>query len=171
VSRAVVFLDIDGVCNHQRLYDARKASERPWPLASDWIDRECVARVDHLCARSWADVVISSSWRAYATIPGASLGFWRGAAEVLQSCGLTANVIGATPDHRTQAMRDAFEHAPRWPEIAEWITGHPWAEQWVIIDDCEMLGVPADRHVRTDIAVGLTDADAERAIAILTRPE
>lgn len=161
----VVFLDIDGVLNHQRLYDSlRSRAGRTTP--SDWIDADCVARLDALCARTGARLVISSSWRTYADIPGQPVGGLTGTVAVLRSRGLVADVIGATPDHATPEMRAQQERAPRWPEIRAWLEAHP-AVRWVVLDDSEIPGTPEDRFVRTDIAVGLTDEDCERAALAL----
>lgn len=165
VRSVIVFLDIDGVLNHQQLYDANLARGTPTP-PDGWIDRACVARLNELCARTGASVVISSSWRTYASIPGQPVGGFAGTVGVLRACGLTAEVIGATPDHATPEMRAQQERAPRWPEIRAWLEAHP-AARWVVLDDSEIPGTPEDRFVRTDIAVGLTDDDCERAARAL----
>ncbi len=161
----VVFLDIDGVLNHQQLYDANLARGTPTP-PDGWIDRACVTRLNELCARTGANVVISSSWRTYASIPGQPVGGLAGTVGVLRACGLTAEVIGATPDHTTEAQRAKQERAARWPEIRAWLDAHPEVERFVVIDDCEVTA-PADRFVQTSLAVGLTDNDCERARAAL----
>jgi hypothetical protein len=161
----VVFLDIDGVLNHQRLYDSlRSRAGRTTP--SDWIDADCVARLDALCARTGARLVISSSWRTYADIPGQPVGGLTGTVAVLRSRGLVADVIGATPDHTTDEMRARQERAPRWPEIRAWLDARPGVSGYVAIDDCE-IAAPSERFVRTSLAVGLTDNDCERAAEIL----
>lgn len=164
MSRSVIFLDIDGVLNHTVLY-AENALRGPTPPVG-WIDRACVARLDALCARTGAAVVISSGWRTYESIPGATQGGWRGATEVLRAAGLRAEVIGATPDSTRQvgglSMAD-----DRGLEILSWLCEHPEVERWVVLDDCDM-GVDPGRFVRTSIAVGLTDADCERAVKILS---
>ena len=162
----VIFLDIDGVLNHQRLYDSlrsRAGSTAP----ADWIDADCVARLDALCARTGARLVISSSWRTYADIPGQPVGGLVGTVAVLRSRGLVADVIGATPDHTTDEMRARQERAPRWPEISAWLSAHS-AARWVVLDDSEIPGTPEAHFVRTDIATGLTDEDCERAAAALS---
>jgi len=42
--------------------------------------------------------------------------------------------------------------------------------RWAAVDDCE-IALPPERFVRTHAVHGLTDADVDRAIAILTRAE
>lgn len=164
--KPVVFLDIDGVLNHERLYRAQHDGKVPWPNPAQWIDRECVARVNDLCERTDARIVISSSWRSI-PIPGQPTIGWEGATAVLRECGLTADVIGGTPVlDEMPAGSPLYVAKGRWPEIAAWLREHP-TERWVVIDDGAVAVEPRGRLVQTDIAVGLTDVDVERAVAIL----
>ena len=162
--RPVVFLDIDGVLNHVRLY--RWMRDRAGPPA-EWLDPACIARVNTLCKRTGAKLVISSAWRTY-EIPGTTERGWRGAAEVLRARGLTAEVIDGTPVLESPAPGSALVVAAgRWPEIRAWLDAHPEVDRWVVLDDMLLPEVPPGRHVRTDIEVGLTNADVERAVECL----
>lgn len=159
---AVIFLDVDGVLNHSALYAAlRPRTGRTRPV--DWLDRACVARVNALCERTGAQVVISSGWRRYLGVATAL--------NVLRAGGLTAKVLGATPviDVLPHDHPDAARLS-RWGEIRTWLDANPQVTRWVVIDDVALEGVPAGRFVRTDIAVGITEADAERAAAALGAP-
>lgn len=161
-----LFLDIDGVLNHERLYRAQHADKVPWPNPAQWIDHACVQRVNDLCARTGAVIVISSAWRCI-PIPGQPTIGWEGAAAVLRECGLAAEVIGGTPVlDEMPAGSPLYVAKGRWPEIAAWLREHP-TERWVVIDDGAVAVEPRGRLVKTDIAVGLTDADVERCVAIL----
>jgi hypothetical protein len=165
----VIFLDIDGVLNHHETY--RLCAQRPGQTApADWLDPACVARVNALCERTGAVLVISSSWREY-------LDGWRGVAAVLAARGLTAAVLAArgltaavidqTPDRATREGL-LWTTGTRWDEIDYWLTWHPDVTRWVVLDDCEVgAACPREHFVRTDIAVGLTDADVERAAVAL----
>lgn len=153
----VVFLDIDGVLNHQRLYDLhadRGGATEP----VDWIDKACVARLDALCERTGAVIVLSSSWRR---IFGVEHTF-----DVLRAAGLATVVIDGTPMHGASGP-DEHVVDERWGEIRAWLDEHDTHASWVILDDAELADAPAERFVRTDRAVGLSDADVERAVAIL----
>lgn len=163
----LVVLDIDGVVSGKSLWKSLEI-HKGYTVASDWIDRACVRIVDAICRATGAAIVISSSWRTYETIQGQSEGLLAGTVATLRSCGLEAPVVGATPDHATQAMKIAAERAPRWPEIRaylESVTSRPY----VVIDDSEIDGVPPSRFVRTDIEVGITWSNADAAIDILRR--
>lgn len=172
MDRPVLFLDCDGVINNRETY-ARNEAQRVAALPEvithpppEWVEPELVARVNKICRRTGAMVVLSTSWRTYREIPG-TCGGWRGAVEVLQARGFDATAIDATPDHRTPAMITRKEAAPRWPEIRAWLDAHSEVTRWCVLDDCEMPGVPPECFVRTSIAVGLTDADVERAVRVL----
>lgn len=153
----VVFLDIDGVLNHAMLYaqlQGRHGSTEP----VDWIDPACVARLDALCERTGAVIVLSSSWRR---IFGVEHTF-----DVLRAAGLATVVIDGTPMHGATEPGENVVNE-RWGEIRAWLDEHDTHASWVILDDAELADAPAERFVRTSIAVGLTDADVERAVAIL----
>lgn len=153
---SVVFLDIDGVLNHTGVY--AECAKRPGQTdPDDWIDPECVARLDTLCAATSASLVISSSWRIY-------LKTAEGVAKVLRTRGLRAPVVGATPS----LAPDSSGLFPRWREIETWLAEHPEVTSYVIVDDTNWPLFPPSRFVRTNPATGLTDADVARAIWILT---
>ena len=157
----VLFLDIDGVLNHEHLYRARKASGEQWPRHEQWIDRACVVRLNRVVAATGARVVISSSWRCY-------LGGHEPVAAVLRECGFAGDVIDATPD-LSGRPEGALIHrsVDRWDEIEAWLLAHPEVSRYVILDDCAM-NAPHDVFVRTDIEDGLTDADVDRAVRVLS---
>jgi hypothetical protein len=157
----IVFLDVDGVLNHSDWYEhLRPRYGTTAPV--DWLDPACVARLDRLCRATGAAVVVSSSWRLYLRDKG-------GVAPVLAAAGLTAPVVGETPDH-TETRDPDLLAASRWGEIRAWLAAHPGVTRWAAIDDCDW-GIPAERFVRTSLAVGLTDGDCERAAAILARAD
>lgn len=118
----IVFLDIDGVLNHWRLY--AELEERAGHTApADWLDRECIARLDALCDATGAEVVISSSWRLYGEEKGVTPG-WRWAADVLREAGLRATVIDGTPDlreHYAPLYGETRVERSRWHEIWAWL--------------------------------------------------
>lgn len=157
----VVFLDVDGVLNHSAVYAActrRQGHTRP----ADWIDRQCVARVNALCERARAVLVISSIWPSY-------LGNDPFVA-VMRECGLLAPIVGFCSDSVPNGT-DPEQSNARWDLIRQWLSEHPGVESWVILDDCDWAGFPANRFVLTSQDVGLTDADADRAVSILNHQQ
>lgn len=155
----LIFMDVDGVLNHAGLYAAlapRAGQTRP----VDWLDRACVARVNDLCARGRAAVVVSSSWPLY--LHGADR-----ALAVLREGGLTAPVVGFCPSSATEDGVPPCLNPVRWDAIRAWLDAHPAVASWVILDDCDWRGFPAERFVRTDLARGITDDDVARALAVL----
>ncbi len=153
----VVFLDFDGVINHSGTYaDCAKRPGQTVP--ADWIDRACIARVDALCARTGAELVIISSWSAYLTEIQLDL--------VMRVSGLVAPIVGYAPSTCPREVNPESTTV-RWDAVRRWLDAHPEANRWVILDDCDWQGFPPERFVRTAIATGLTDADVERAARIL----
>lgn len=102
----------------------------------------------------------SSTWRI------GGLMFCR---EKLREWGVVALVCDVTP--RLENSRGEITLASRrGDEIRAWIarqTGRREVERFVILDDDGDMGPLHDRLVRTDPAIGLTDSDANTAIAIL----
>lgn len=154
---SVLILDIDGVVGAGRVWSQNEA--RRWTSPAGWLDPVLIARLNRLVRQSGAAVVLSTAWR---NILGTA-----STADVLRACGFTGEVIGATPDQRTPEMVAAHERAPRWPEIRAWLDANPHVTRWAVLDDDEIDRVPTDRFVRTNAVHGLTDADVDRAVAIL----
>lgn len=158
--RKIVFLDFSGTIS---------VGSRP---AGQDFDYACVARVDDLCRRTGAVVVVISDWvkhdpeRAFPDIK-----------ERLSAHGLTAEVVGHTP----QAEQDGMAERPY--EIERWLLANPDVVDFVILDDMPLLGskrpshwgiLPADldgrlgsRFLQTEWTVGVTDDLVEKAVQIL----
>lgn len=146
-----IFLDIDGVLN-SLAWSRRKPTPGRWDL-----DPACIARVNYLCEATGADVVISSSWRTHMKP--------RHLVELLTKQGLRANIIGLTP-----YLVDRLEEAPRGDEINQWIAQNVTANHnaFVILDDRDDMQSLIRYLVQTDGEIGITDADVDRAISMLT---
>lgn len=156
----VVFVDIDGVLNSDRLF-----AEHPSPEGASWwsadaIDPSAVALLEALLERTGAVVVLSSSWRKRATLDELRA--------MLRTRGLSIPVFAATPSlyRSPEGVRPT-----RGDEILAWLAAESArgarVERWVVLEDEEELGEVEARCVRTDARVGLTASDVERAVRML----
>jgi hypothetical protein len=146
--RAVIFLDIDGVMNSEASAKTYKTFHRAAPTAIDALNA--------ILADRGVQIVISSTWRKIH-----DLEFIRG---WLEGQGVKRQrVIGRTADLNHPSGR-IFE-------ISDWLTRYWRAatkfKPFVILDDDFDMTPHQDRFIRTDMRVGLTMRDAERAIQIL----
>lgn len=151
MSRAVVFLDIDGVLNSRDWFAGltrRVESVGVWDGAwADQLDPACVDRLSRIVESTGADVVVSSSWRE--VMPLSQL------AVHLRARGFIGDVIDCTP-----ITGDRCE------EIRAWLAANPDVDRYVILDDDPRAGGP-DHHVKTEWATGLTDNDALHATFVI----
>lgn len=161
----LLFLDVDGVLN---------AHEFDPEVLCGQIHTDKVQRLNRILRQTGAKVVLSSAWRYIVHRGEANLA---GMDWLLRSHGMLADrLIGITrPD--TMRASPAFDGDPQhWPvcnergqQISDWFTAHGWPRKvYVVLDDLD-LGIVAAGHpfVQTVGSIGLTDMDAERAIAIL----
>jgi hypothetical protein len=155
----VIFLDFDGVlCNPESIsagYKARTAPEQdPYGPHDD-----CVSALNRIIEQTGAVIVVSSTWRKCKN-PNSAM------RETLMRWGVTGQVIGCTP----VLERGAFS-VQRGTEIQQWLdTSRTPVTSFVILDDDSDMAHLRHRLVRTSFKVGLTEADADQAIAILNAP-
>ena len=150
----VLFLDIDGVLNSRHWFTTRPAWETFEGEYSFWhynLSPLLVGRLNTIIEHTGAQVVISSNWRR-----GLSLSDLRA---VLQTRGFRGRILGKT---------GVDTQEERWREISDWLRAQPVPPVAFVVLDDEPLPQEAQRFfVRTDSAVGLSDDDVARAIALL----
>lgn len=146
-----LFLDVDGVLNRWDSYQ--------WDVPKPLIYQDCAKWFNAIIDGAYPQVVISSSWRHM--VHGESMTM-RGFEYLLRSHGLRGGFVDVTPD-----LGDCDRHQ----EISAWLRKRRETEtlgRYCVLDDDPAAG---GNHpfVQTDGKVGLTEADAERVIAILNR--
>ena len=152
MNRPVIFLDYDGVLNTER-YHAQLAIDGE-PTKDAWgplFDPRAVGNLRKILDATGAAIVISSSWR-YAHRPGSLCKMWA-------SRELPGEIIDTIPCGATYISCGE--------DIKCWLDKHG-RHDYVIIDDLDDFS-PAqhDRYVETNPIVGITEADAQKAIEIL----
>jgi hypothetical protein len=157
-----LFLDIDGVLNHENWY---KATEHNKPI--NWweedFDPECVRRLNEILKETSARLVVSSSWRFDEKLP------------------MYFEDLGITTDYdSTPNLNGISGHVDRGEEIAKFLEDHP-CDSYVILDDdvdfteeqmnghfvhccCDYTQALLECH---PMETGLTDLKMKEAIRIL----
>jgi hypothetical protein len=158
-STPLLFLDIDGVLN------------RTATASQIWFEQDKVDRLRAVLDASGADVVLSTYWRAFDGYIGYTLGRMGAQGE---------RVVGRTPGNPHLMDSVAHDDAVKTTRIVEIATymeerfgpegGAGGWPRFAIVDD--KVVVPeihpwAERFVKTEPDVGLTDAHAERLVAAL----
>lgn len=160
----LIFLDIDGVLN----------DHTPRENGYCGIESRLAYHLNRILRLTAAEIVVSSAWRYLMFGGHMSLD---GFANMLATHGLDVigRIAGFT-DQDTMIPNDVGQLVPmpneRGEQIARWLKGHPAKgrqRRYVVIDDLD-LGISEAGHpfVQTDGKIGLTTADADRAIEILT---
>lgn len=152
----VIFLDIDGVLNHEHYYVNRSESDSmPYPLSE--FDIESVNRLNNITDKTNAKIVISSSWR-----------FTNGIYNILKKVGVTGEIIGITK-YITKPSDNGYDiHVKRGEEIQDFLDNNQFITNYVILDDdSDMLTSQLDNFVNTSYMYGLTDECMELCLDIL----
>lgn len=162
----IIFLDIDGVLNGDR-----------WWASGDrrQINEPCVLALNQILGATDAAIVLSSAWRHMVLLGNMTcIGFQY----LLVSHGVVkCRVIGTT---RHDRMTDDCPNPPpgmvavdpcdtRGQQISDWLAcwkGRP-IPSYIVLDDDDDGISGVHPSVITDGEVGLTEADAEKAIDIL----
>jgi len=139
----VLFLDIDGVLNSTRTCVA--FGGYPMELHHlEAFDQAAIALIKRLCETADVKIILSSAWRLHH--PFADVGK-----------ALALPIVGRTPSLA----------GPRGMEINAWLTSHPEATEYAIVDDDpDMLPDQLVRFVRTDGHEGLTWRDFVRLCSL-----
>ncbi|BDI33357.1 hypothetical protein CCAX7_54080 [Capsulimonas corticalis] len=173
--KKLIFLDFDGVLNSVAWMEGDVYKNKPrlhvdrlaWCLGK--IDPAAVLRVNRIVRETDAYIVISSAWRSstcpqgYAQYLGALLARHGLQAHRKRVIGITIDVTDIPKGRPGPQMLES----ERWTEIRHYLDSATECDRFVVIDDDPVFGTPPDCFVRTDYNVGLTDEDADRAIAIL----
>jgi hypothetical protein len=180
--RKYLFLDIDGVLNHDEWFESieYKTNQANWQVSM--FDPECVARVNKILEATGAELVVSSSWRSMSDLP-----------KIFAGVGLP------TEFHKTMHADDIYHLSrcdlyndlygdncddPRWWRGSEidYFIGRmdPNANYVILDDDCDMLPHQMEHFIQTcgdkihtpDLYInnrgsGLTDTVMNKAIDIL----
>lgn len=151
MSKPVIFLDVDGVLNHQ---DCPEWQSGSWRV----LDQSCVFLVRRICEETGAVIVLSSSWRTDDD-----------AVALLRTI-FGDRIIGQTPLGREEG--GLFVAVPRRDEIQAWLTAHPAEWRVCVIDDDTDAEVPGLPFVRTSFEHGgLTRWLAKKVLAALLPKE
>jgi hypothetical protein len=159
IMKRIIFLDIDGVVNHDNWYYEQRVVNKNWECGD--ADPKCIALLNSLYDIG-AEVVISSSWGEDAD-------------KLLNETGLMLHIIGHTDHYHSDFIC-------RGNEIEKWIVEHTDSRlgtkfgkeyknkdyTYVIFDDdCDMLLGQKDNFIRIDSKTGLTQEDIDNARKIL----
>lgn len=163
----ILFLDIDGVLNHDIWFKSPeyKNNEESWRVSM--FDPACVARVNKILNETNAKLVVSSSWRDMSDL-----------AEIFKGIGLPTE-FDVTP-YSDVIYPDAFPIDDFFSEETDvrywrgseiqWYLDHNVTEDYtycILDDDHDMLPEQLEYFVSTSNPYGLTDKLMYKAIDIL----
>lgn len=152
----IIFLDIDGVLNAEIDDDVPIAFSNSGIKYRDFNDlpvERCVNNLNKILKATKAELVISSTWRIIHTSTSLMYIFFMCGIEPPYIYGLTPYLPGER----------------RGTEIAEWLDDHEEATNFVILDDDSDMENLMDHLIQIDSSIGLTDADADKAIEMLNK--
>jgi hypothetical protein len=185
----VIFLDIDGVLNHEKWYRKRHQEIKMDDVVSHYpfyeFDPESINQLNRIIDETGANVVISSTWRHGRTIEQLQ--------EILEKVGFRGVIIDKTPSFYIKGVDENGEKfsytVPRGCEIDSWLESKGkfrrvnWSrdlqieyleeslvKNYVILDDdSDMLLTQKEHFVKTLSMDGLTKEKADECVNILNK--
>jgi hypothetical protein len=168
--KRIVFLDIDGVLNSA---DSRRrvvlGTTDPKIPNARLLDPQAIALLNSILARTEADVVLSSSWRYYVSVPKMQ--------KMLEYHGFRGRLLARTPivaelpmyrgNTAAELVQIGQGSHERGIEIQQWLDEQGPVQSYVILDDDDDMANLMPQLVHTSFEHGLTRADALRAVEIL----
>lgn len=166
----LLFLDIDGVLNHQLWYssveDKKQNTHEEWENSQfcPW----SVGLLNKLTDETKSKIVVSSSWRQGKTVQELQ--------DLFEKVGITSEVIDKTPKLYFNGIEDYTYSVPRGCEIKAWMelnkdklgSGIGKYDKYVIFDDdSDMLYWQRNNFLWVDPYCGLTPALIFKAKQIL----
>lgn len=163
----IVFLDIDGVLNHETWLVSKESRNADKSSESKWFNPRCVELLNDLTDATGAKIVLSSSWRKSATIVSLK--------ELFKEVGITGELIDKTPVLYFTGLEDYKYSVPRGCEIKAWLETNKSIlnskisqVQYVIFDDdSDMLWWQRNHFLWVDPYSGLTPSLIYKAKRIL----
>jgi hypothetical protein len=157
----IVFLDFDGpIIPVQSHVHNRSVKEKAWP--------PCVKALNRITDSTGAKIVVTSSWRD----TSAKNLFYGQAIKIVQTLlkqwGVTGEVLGQIP-YCIEIQGNYAIEAPRGQEIASFLKICDNVESFVILDDDDDMEDLREFLIQTPFEKGLTEADADRAIRMLSQ--
>ena len=153
----IIFLDIDGVINSGENMKRNHMLRR---TCDDMrFDPNCMNALRRIVRETGAGLVLASTWRHPDIDSGSTLHI----SNLHQRlCDYGISVFDTT----------GAECESRGHEIDEWLSDHPDAEQYVILEDAnDFYSYNRETHLKhlvlVDEIIGLTEQDADKAIGIL----
>lgn len=158
----IVFLDIDGVLNYTQWYVSDRNPGNLDGKEGD-IDPLCTDRVNLICEKTGAKIVLSSDWRIS----------WPYCIDRLEKAGIKQGlVIDKTSEHMwvEHCGKDFLDYTSRGSEIDDWLSRHPECDRYVILDDRkDFTEEQKINFVHINSMYGIDDTDVDFAIQILNR--
>jgi len=117
-----LFLDIDGVLNHEEWYKERVHTFKRKEWWEGCFDPECVKRLNQILNKTGARLVVSSCWRNDSELK-----------RYFETVGITTD-FDTTPNIRHKLPDGTISWPSRGEEIDEFLKTHP-CDTYVILDD------------------------------------
>ena len=154
MNQPIVFLDFDGVLNTEQ-YQARLTVDDK-PTKDTWgplFDPHAVENLRQILDEMDAQIVISSSWRYVHSLDSLRM-MWE---------------VRGLPGEILDTLACGATYISRGEEIECWLERNDRPDYLIIDDLDDFFPAQRDHYVETNPIVGITEADAQKAIEILQK--